>query len=92
MVGAFHGDKEFDYFSQNKFWRWFLTIVMLVAVALIFMNFTKTDSGETWLEAFWDFVGEDFDSGPVVSSVLFLAIIIFVVWFVGYGGKKESVK
>lgn len=90
LVGAFHGDKEFS-FAESTFWKWFLTIVMFFAVVLIFMNFTETDSGETWLEAFWDYVTDDFNSGAVVSSVLFLAIIIFVVWFVGYGGKgKES--
>ncbi|MEK6922952.1 MAG: hypothetical protein AABX08_04095 [Nanoarchaeota archaeon] len=89
LVGAFHGEKEFT-FAESKGWRSFLTVVMFIGVLLIFGNFIKTDSGETWLEVFWDFVQEDLGSGPIVSSVIFLAIIIFVVWFVSYGkfGKE----
>ena len=89
LVGAFHGDKEFT-FTDNTFWKWILTLVLLVSVLLIFANFIETDSGETWLEVFWDFVTEDFESGSIVSSIIFLAIIIFVIWFIGYGGKKEG--
>jgi hypothetical protein len=89
LVGAFHMDKEFS-FAENVAWRRILTIIMFVAVILIFMNFIEADSGNTWLEEFWDYVSGDFDSGAVVSSILFLAIIIFVVWFVGYGGKNKE--
>ena len=89
LAGSLHGDKEFT-FAENKYWRRFLTIVLFFAVILVFMNFIKTDSGNTWLETFWDYVRNNLDSGPVVSSVLFLAIIIFVVWFVGYSGGKNK--
>ncbi len=85
LVGSFHGDKEFS-FADNKAWRRFLTIVVFISVLLIFGNFIKTKSGKTWLEAFLDFVQRDLGSGPVVSSIIFLGIIIFVIWFVGYGG------
>ena len=92
LVGAFHGDKEFS-FAESKFWKWTLTLILFVSVLLIFANFIETGSGDTWLEAFWEFVTEDFESGPVVSSILFLGIIIFVVYVVGYAGKnKESDK
>ena len=90
LVGAFHKDEEFEYFSKSRFWRGFLTVILLISVLLIFANFIKTDSGETWLEAFWDFVSEDFESGPVVSSIVFLAIIVFVVWAVGWAGDKKG--
>lgn len=89
LVGAFHGEKEFT-FAESRGWRIFLTLVMFIAVLLIFGNFIETDSGETWLEAFWDFVTGDLGSGAVVSTVIFLAIIIFVVWFVGWGGKENK--
>ena len=92
LVGAFHGDEEFS-FAKSKFWKWTLTLILFVSVLSIFANFIETDSGDTWLEAFWEFVTEDFESGPVVSSILFLGIIIFVVYVVGYAGKnKESDK
>jgi len=90
LVGTIHGDEEFKYFAQNMFWRWFLTIALIISVLLIFANFIKTDDGDTWLEVFWDFVSRDFDSGPVVSSIIFLAIIIFVVWAVGWSGGKNK--
>ena len=89
LVGTFHGDKEFSYFTESKFWRWFLSIVLLISVLFIFGNFVETDSGETWLEVFWDFVNDDFTSGPVVSSIVFLLIIVFVVYFISYS-KKEG--
>src|SRR3989344_2130452 len=63
LVGAFHGDKEFDHFSSG-FWKGFLTLVLFVAVILTFMNFVETDSGETWLEVFWNYVNDDFYSCP----------------------------
>ncbi|MFH1592877.1 MAG: hypothetical protein ABIB47_05930 [Candidatus Woesearchaeota archaeon] len=87
LVGAFHGEKEFT-FAESKGWKIFLTLVMFISVLLVFGNFIKTDSGESWLEVVWDFAKGDLGSGPVVSSVIFLAVIIFVVWFVGWGGKK----
>ncbi len=90
LVGTFHPEGEFKWFAENRFWRWFLTIVLLISVLLIFMNFIKADDGETWLEKFWEFVTEDVETGPVVSSIIFLAIIIFVVWAVGSGGGKKE--
>jgi len=87
LVGAFHADKEFSYFTESRFWKWFLTTILFVGILLIFAHFIETDSGETWLEVFWEFVTKDFESGPVVSSLVFLAIIIFVVYVVGYGKK-----
>ena len=89
LVGAFHGEGEFN-FAKNRRWRTFLTLVLFIGVLLIFMNFIKTEDGDTWLEVFWDFVEEDIGSGPVVSSVIFLAIIIFVVWVVGYSGGNKG--
>lgn len=86
LVGSFHGEGEFK-FAENKRWRVFLTVVLFIGVLLIFGNFIKTKNGETWLEVFWDFVNKDLGSGPVVSSFIFLGIILFVVWFVGYGKK-----
>lgn len=89
LVGSFHGDKEFS-FAENKYWRRFLTILLFISVLLVFMNFIKTDDGDSWLKTFWDYLIDNIDSGPVVSSLLFLAIIIFVVWFIGYGGKERE--
>ena len=88
LAGSFHGEKEFS-FAERKGWRIFLTVAVFLGILLIFGNFIKTKGGKSWLELFWDFVQDDLGSGPVVSSAVFLAIIVFVIWFVGYGtGKK----
>ena len=91
LVGSFHGDEEFKGFTSG-FWKVFLTIVLFISVLLTFANFIETDDGDTWLEVFWDYVTSEWESGPVVSSFIFLAIIIFVMWFVGWGkfGKNEG--
>lgn len=84
LYGSLHGDKEFELSGR---WKWFLSIVIFIGVILIFMNFIKTDDGDSWLEVFWDFVTQDFSSGAIVSSIVFLAIIVFVVWAVGFSGN-----
>lgn len=91
LVGTFIGTGEFS-FEEGKFWKYFLTIIMFIAVILIFMNAIKTETGVSWLAYVWNYIVTSWATGPVVSGLVFLVVIIaaiiFIVWPWGKGEEK----
>lgn len=83
LAGSFMKTGEFS-FEDNKFWKGFLTVLMFIAVILIFMNTIKTESGVSWLKYILDYVAVNWATGPVVSGIIFLIVIVasifFIVW------------
>ncbi|MEK6952722.1 MAG: hypothetical protein AABX29_06940, partial [Nanoarchaeota archaeon] len=89
LYGSLHTGKE-D-FVLGKNYKRIIGVLAFIGVVLIFAGTIRTDSGESWLEWAWDFVTNDLASGPVVSTIVFLALIVLVVWFVGWGpGSKKD--
>ena len=92
LIGVFvSSEKPFD-FEQHKPLKIFLMVVIFVSVVLIFFNiFEYKDTNKTWLEYGWEYVVDNWESGPVVSSFLLLGVIIFVIYYVvGFGKGKEG--
>jgi len=89
LAGSFMGSGEFS-FKENKFWRIFLTVLMFVSVILIFMSVIKTDSGVSWLKYSYDYVTSNWATGPVVSGIVFLVIIVASIYFIVWPVKKEG--
>lgn len=87
LAGSLLGSKEFS-FDQRKGWKIFLTIILFLSIVLIFLGVIKHESGKTWLTIIWDYIVENWASGPLISSIVFLGIIILVIWYVM--GKKEE--
>ncbi len=89
LYGSLHtGKKEFE---LSKYYKGLIGLLVFIGVILIFAGAIKTDSGDSWLSVSWDFVVNDLASGPLVSTVIFLGLIILVVWFVGWGpGTKKG--
>lgn len=89
LYGSLHTGKE-D-FVLGKNYKRIIGVLVFIGVVLIFAGTIRADSGESWLEVAWDFVTNDLASGPIVSTIVFLALIVLVVWFVGWGpGSKEK--
>lgn len=89
LYGSLHTGKE--EFKLSKYYKGLIGLIVFIGVILIFSGAIKTDSGDSWLSVAWDFVVNDLASGPVVSTVIFLGLIILVVWFVGWGpGTKKG--
>ena len=91
LAGSLLGSKEFS-FEKNRGWKIFLTVVLFISIILIFMGVIKHESGDTWLKIVWDYIVENWASGPLISSIIFLAVIILVIYFVvkPSGGKTET--
>ena len=92
LVGSFIGTGEFS-FAESSFWKYFLTILMFIAVIFIFLNAIKTEKGVSWLAYIWNYIVTNWTTGPVVSGLVFLAVIIAAIIFIVWpfkGGKPEG--
>lgn len=93
LAGSFMKSGEFS-FEDNKSWKIFLTVLMFISIILIFLNAIKTESGISWLKYILDYVVENWATGPVVSGLIFLIVIVasiyFIVWPIKSTGKKEG--
>ncbi len=91
LAGSFMKSGEFS-FEQNKYWKGFLTVLMFIAVILIFMNTIKTKSGVSWLKYVLDYILKNWATGPVVSGIIFLVVIVASIYFIVWPtqGKPEK--
>lgn len=83
LAGSFMGDKEFS-FEQRKGWIIFLTLIMFIAVVLIFLNSLG------WLDPITDYLKENL--GAVGVPFVLVAVVVGTIIFVGGGKPKEKKK
>ena len=81
LAGSFLGDKEFS-FEKRKGWVIFLTLVMFIAVLLIFLNALG------WLDP----IIEALSGASVIVPVVLILIILGTIFFVVGGKPKEDNK
>jgi len=89
LAGSFMGSGEFS-FKDSPFWKIFLTIIMFFSVVLIFMNAIKTKSGESWLKYIYNYVVTTWATGPIVSGIIFLIVIVASIYFIVGPKEKEE--
>lgn len=82
LVGSFMSDKEFS-FENNKFWKVFLTIIMFIAVVLIFVD------AFGWLDPIIDYIINE-SNVFLVPLILLVTVIGTIMYVVGGKPKKES--
>lgn len=81
LAGVFMGDKQFN-LEEHAGIKYFLIFVILIVSILIFFNYIEWDSNETVLEHILDYTELNWETGPVVSGVVFLAVLIFIIWYI----------
>ena len=81
LAGSFMGSGEFS-FRQSKFWKIFLTVIMFFSVILIFLNAIKTENGISWLKYAWVYMTQNWATGPIVSGLVFLVVIVGAIYFI----------
>jgi len=81
LAGSFMGDEEFS-FKKRKGWVIFLTLVMFLAVILIFLN------AFGWLEPIVDYVMNN--TGSVVVPLVLLVVVVGTILFVVGGGSPKG--
>lgn len=81
LVGSFMGTGEFS-FKNYKYTKYFLVLFLIIAISLIFLGSIKTENGDSWLSIIWEYIQENWFTGPVFSGVTFLIIIVLVIIYV----------
>ena len=92
MLGLFLKTEEFNFKEKHPKWFTAFMIIIFIAVLAISANAIKVDAaGHTALEVVLDFLINNW-SGAVVTSIIFLIVIIFAMWGVMKSpkDKKES--
>jgi hypothetical protein len=83
LAGSFMGSGEFSFSDEkNKFWRILLTVIMFFSVILIFLNAIKTENGVSWLKYAWMYMTQNWATGPIVSGLVFLVVIVGAIYFI----------
>lgn len=82
LAGSFMGDETFSF--KNTGWAKFLTVVMFIAVLLIFLNSLG------WLDAIIDFVNKY--TGEVLVPAVLIIVILLAIFFVVGGNKHKGDK
>ncbi|MFH0798510.1 MAG: hypothetical protein V1906_03805 [Candidatus Woesearchaeota archaeon] len=81
LVGSFMAEGEFS-FEKNKFWKGFLTIIMFLAVVVIFLD------AFNWLDPIIGYVLSE--KSTIVVPLLIFAGMIGTVFYIIGGSKPKS--
>lgn len=89
LLGSFYKEGEIDI---GNTWNKIFMIIMFIGTILIFANAIKTDSGETWLSYFWDFLNDYWQEDWLPAIIFIIGVIIFMYYIVGKGEKPKEEK
>ncbi|MBS3171075.1 hypothetical protein J4449_00520 [Candidatus Woesearchaeota archaeon] len=81
LMGSFMGTGEFS-FKDYKYTKYFLVFFLIVGISLIFLGAIESENGDSWLRVIWDYVQENWFTGPAFSGIIFLIIIVLVIIYV----------
>ena len=85
MVGVFMKTEEMDLRSKHMTF----IIFMFVGVIAIFLNSIYDADGNSWLEILLFFITTQW-SGAVVTSILFLIVMVVAIWFITKQQKEKK--
>jgi hypothetical protein len=81
LMGSFMGTGEFS-FNNYKYTKYFLVFFILIGLSLIFLGAIESSNGDSWLRIAWDYIQENWFTGPAFSGIIFLIIIVLVIIYV----------
>jgi len=92
LLGVFLGDKEMKFERKDK-WFIFFSIVMLVAIVIIFLNAITNEKGESWLSIGWRYIASNWNSAAI-GAIIMVLIVIGMMYYVikPYEPKKKEEK
>ncbi|MBU0536748.1 MAG: hypothetical protein KKE20_07305 [Nanoarchaeota archaeon] len=88
LIGSFFHYEE-KVFLEKGVWRTFFMIIMFIAVLLIFLQAIKTDSGDSWLETFWNFLSNNWATN-YTASIILMVVVIVVILFITHERKPDA--
>jgi len=89
LVGSFYKEGEI---SLEGGWQKIFMVIMFIGIVLIFLQAIKTDSGDSWLEYAFDYMGENWSSTGVASILLILFVTGIMYWLTKGEETKEVKK
>ncbi|MBS3160248.1 hypothetical protein J4213_00955, partial [Candidatus Woesearchaeota archaeon] len=81
--------EEMDLRSKHKYIYMTFIILMFVGVIAIFLNSIYDADGNSWLEILLFFITTQW-SGAVVTSILFLIVMVVAIWFITKQQKEKK--
>jgi len=91
MIGIFLKTDELDFSNKHKYWYRSFMVIMFIAVIGIFLSSIYDANGNSYLEIAGFFLIQNW-SEAVVTSVVFLIIVIGAIWYVARGDKQKTQK
>lgn len=89
MVGIFYKTEEMEFATKYRLLTNWMVGFLLFFTILIFLGSIQDESGESWLEIGWNYAKEN-TSGPVVTSLIFVAVAIIVIIFITTKQKEKT--
>ena len=91
IVGIFYKTEEMEFSAKYATLTKWMVGFLLFFTILIFLGSIQDDSGTSWLEIAWDYAKAN-TSGPVVTSLIFIAVAIFAIIFITTKTKTDNGK
>lgn len=84
LIASFHEEQGQDGFSIYDSWKGWLSVVVLIAVVLIFLD------GVGWLTPAWLYATQFWDSTFMGTLFLFIIVVGFIWYLTSDSSKSES--
>lgn len=89
LVGSFYKEGEGVFLEAG--WQKLFMVIMFIGIVLIFLQAIKTESGDSWLEYAFEYMGDNWSSTGVASICLILFTVGIMYWLTK-GEKTPKVK
>lgn len=95
LVGTFWAPKEKDkepWAALTGKWNTTFMIIMFIGIIIIFLDAIRTESGVSWLDKLFSYLGQFWTSTAVASIILIIFFIVFIWAMVREpkGGEGEN--
>lgn len=87
LIGSFYHYEE-KVLLEGR-WRTFFMFVMFIIVVMIFLHAIKTDSGDSWLGIFWNFLQNNWAT-DYTAAIIFLVVVILIILFITQEKKPQK--
>jgi len=78
LVGSFWKEEEGVFLKAG--WKQLFMWIMFIGIVLIFLQAIKTDNGDSWLEAGWEYIFSG-NNAAVVGSIIMVIVLIVLLYF-----------
>ncbi len=89
LIGTFYKEGEMVALTEGP-WRYIWMIIMFVGIVAIFLWGIKKEDGQPWLEWFWEYIRDNYESTAVASIIMMVIFIGILYFLVAYDGTPKT--